>query len=316
MYTQCTHCKAIFRVNMREVTVAKGKLRCGECKGVFDASSNLSTTMPESYSKNKERDDIAKKKREKKAGDGISTLSVDLIPDEDFIVTNDPSELAINTPKKKDDSSLFVDGWDLSPDEPVSKSASSAAPAAAKLKSKTESIAETVKKAPAPEIASAPEKKPPTASEPVEHIQQAPPTRKLGNNYNKWLIITAISLAILLLAQVLYNNRHLFTNTPRHEPEKVVMLNHNVFVHPNEKEALLISASMENTAEQPQPYPVLEMVLTDAQSSIVSLRRFLPQEYIENYNSAMLLPVKKPVNFKLKIKDPGKKATRFQFDFL
>ena len=49
MYTQCTHCKAIFRVNMREVTVAKGKLRCGECQKVFTSTETLSTTIPDAF---------------------------------------------------------------------------------------------------------------------------------------------------------------------------------------------------------------------------------------------------------------------------
>ncbi len=49
MYTQCEQCKAIFRVNMREVTVAKGQLRCGECNAIFNATKSLSTTMPASF---------------------------------------------------------------------------------------------------------------------------------------------------------------------------------------------------------------------------------------------------------------------------
>ena len=45
MFTQCTNCQAIFSVNMREITVSKGYLRCGECHAVFDSSKSLSTTM-------------------------------------------------------------------------------------------------------------------------------------------------------------------------------------------------------------------------------------------------------------------------------
>jgi predicted Zn finger-like uncharacterized protein len=47
MYTQCSHCKAIFRVTMKELTAAQGLLRCGECDAVFDAMKSLSTTLPE-----------------------------------------------------------------------------------------------------------------------------------------------------------------------------------------------------------------------------------------------------------------------------
>lgn len=47
MYTQCNHCKAIFRVTMKELTTAQGLLRCGECDNIFDAMKTLSTTLPE-----------------------------------------------------------------------------------------------------------------------------------------------------------------------------------------------------------------------------------------------------------------------------
>jgi predicted Zn finger-like uncharacterized protein len=47
MYTQCNHCKAIFRVTMKELTAAQGLLRCGECDTIFDAMKTLSTTLPE-----------------------------------------------------------------------------------------------------------------------------------------------------------------------------------------------------------------------------------------------------------------------------
>ncbi len=47
MYTQCSHCKAVFRVTMKELTAAQGLLRCCECDTIFDAMKALSTTLPE-----------------------------------------------------------------------------------------------------------------------------------------------------------------------------------------------------------------------------------------------------------------------------
>ena len=46
MYTRCSHCNAVFRVTMKELTAAQGKLRCGECAGVFNAMDSLSTKLP------------------------------------------------------------------------------------------------------------------------------------------------------------------------------------------------------------------------------------------------------------------------------
>jgi hypothetical protein len=94
------------------------------------------------------------------------------------------------------------------------------------------------------------------------------------------------------------------------------MINHNIFAHPNESGVLLISALIENTAEQAQPYPILELRLKNSQAKLIALRRFLPREYLEKYNKNSLIPSKKPISLKLKIKDPGRDATHFQFEFL
>lgn len=50
MYTQCSHCRAVFRVTMKELTAAQGLLRCGECDTIFDAMKALSTTLPDERS--------------------------------------------------------------------------------------------------------------------------------------------------------------------------------------------------------------------------------------------------------------------------
>lgn len=242
MYTQCDHCKAIFEVSMREVTVAAGKLRCGECNAVFDAMASLSTTMPEPFSA------VSNKRTDDKSPDAKSP------------------ETETNAPAQKDQTSRHQ------------------------------------KEIHRPEIEKPDLKE--KVKDASEHLD------------SKWLNIIAMSLAILLFSQVLYNNRQYLTNAPMHAPEHIEMLNNNVFAHPNEEGILLISASIENHADHAQPYPILEVSLTNADSRLVALRRFKPSEYLENYNEKMLLETNKPTNLKLKIADPGSDATRFKFKFL
>jgi len=234
MYTQCEQCKAIFRVNMREVTVAKGQLRCGECNAIFNATKSLSTTMPASY-----------------------------------------KELEAAKPSVKVDKQKKL----IQPH--IKKRAVQATP----LKSKTQKNKKVAK----------------------------PRAPKKGIN---WSIITILLLLSSLAAQVAYSKRHLFLGTPLHEPEKIQMLNHNIFAHPNESGVLLISAQIENTAKKAQPYPVLELSLKNTQSTLVAFRRFYPKEYLTKYYKEQLIPPKTPITIKLKIKDPGNKATHFQFNFL
>ncbi len=242
MYTQCQHCKAIFEVSMREVTVAAGKLRCGECNEVFDAMLTLSTTLPEPFSP-------------------------------DSVTSGETPDANQNKKEIRPESTLSI------------QDAKSQRPQI----SQPTGIKENVKE--------------------IAHDVNKSIDRK-------WMKPIALSLAILLLAQILYHNRQYFSRTPAHEPDKIEMLSNNVFAHPNETGVLLISASIENHAKHAQPYPVLEVRLTDSDNNLVALRRFKPSEYLEDYRKNSLLEVNTPTNLKLKIKDPGDQATRFQFKFM
>jgi len=234
MYTQCEQCKAIFRVNMREVTVAKGQLRCGECNAVFNATKSLSTTMPSSYQELEAAKKPAKVDTHKKLTQPhIKKRAVQATPLK-FTVKENKKNSKLNTPKKK----------------------------------------------------------------------------------INWSILAVLLLLSSLAAQVAYNKRYLFLGTALHEPEKIQMLNHNIFAHPNEPNVLLISAQIENTAKKAQPYPMLELSLKDTQATLVAFRRFLPKEYLTDYSDEQLIPPNVPITLKLKIKDPGSKATHFQFEFL
>ena len=50
--TQCPHCSAKFRVRQAQVTLHAGLVRCGACRGIFDAvehvvEGKLTLSMPE-----------------------------------------------------------------------------------------------------------------------------------------------------------------------------------------------------------------------------------------------------------------------------
>ncbi len=258
MYTQCEKCKAIYHVNMREVTIAKGLLRCGECNAVFNASKNLSTVIPKNYQELQDDSD----------SDNFD-IHDQLIQAHRTI----PSPPQVHS-NKSNHSTIDTHG------ELVEL----------EINKKRENFQAT------PQVLSVKESTPKSIS-------------KLSINI-------ASFLALLLVAQFLYKNHNLILDAPVHEPEKIQMLNHNVFAHPNEPDVLLISAQIENMAKSDQAYPVLELSLRDAQSNLVALRRFFPEEYLTDYKSDHLIPPKTPITLKLKIRDPGKNATHFQFEFL
>jgi len=238
MFTQCEHCKAIFEINMREVTIAKGMLRCGECHQVFNGSKTLSTNMPEPYSD-----------KSLESAENQEAKKPEAIRHTDIITDNNKKDSTNNTSEKEK-----------------------------------------------PRV--------------IKGIE------KDSDGVGLRLKTTAVLLLLLLITQVLFHYKDEIVGVNRYEPDKIHMVNHNVFTHPIEKGVLLISASMENEADFDQKYPILEVRLTDSQSKLVALRRFMPNEYLENYTESMLLKKNLATNLKLKIKDPGSKATRFQFNFL
>ncbi len=261
MFTQCTNCQAIFSVNMREITVSEGLLRCGECEEVFDSSQNLSTTMQDPFVKVNIKD--------KAKLDAFSERNSQTISTRDDWQNNSTTNLG------HDEIDLR-----LSPTEAPKRKATQ------------------------------------LTTKGIEETSTTKLVKKIKSLFSKTSFIVASILACLLITQIAFNYRHLFLDTLKYEPDKIHMLNHNVFAHPIEKNVLLISASIKNTADFDQAFPTLEVRLTNSKAELVALRRFSPDEYLDNYSISTLLIKDRATSIRLKIKDPGNQATRFQFNFL
>lgn len=100
-------------------------------------------------------------------------------------------------------------------------------------------------------------------------------------------------------------------------PEQIEMINRNVYTHPNVSKALMVSVTMVNHAEFAQPYPNVQIDFSDIRGDIVASRQFTPDEYLRiNTASLDLLQPGNPVTFTLELKDPGKQAMTYEFEFL
>lgn len=87
--------------------------------------------------------------------------------------------------------------------------------------------------------------------------------------------------------------------------------------HPKAKDALLINATFVNKASFTQPYPILQISLSDASGHVVASRRLQPAEYLgEGVDIKQGVPPQMPVHVVLEVVDPGRNAVGFQFDFL
>lgn len=103
---------------------------------------------------------------------------------------------------------------------------------------------------------------------------------------------------------------------PRRDVTKIAVLKRQVVEDPNERGALLVSAVIENQASFPQPYPILQLSLSNINGQLLARGRFAPRQYLVNKNLPAQLPPHSPVQVELKIVDPGKNAINFEFAFL
>lgn len=96
---------------------------------------------------------------------------------------------------------------------------------------------------------------------------------------------------------------------------RISIVDHSVEPHPARPHALRITGVLVNRSELPQTLPVFELVLSDAAGRRVAMRRFLPEEYLDERRPARLEPGG-DLRIDLEVEDPGGDAVAFQFAFL
>ena len=148
--------------------------------------------------------------------------------------------------------------------------------------------------------------------------------------------VAIVFLAVVLAAQWVFFNRadlsrdrnwrpylvefcrHMQCSLPQQvDLSQIELVNRDVRQHPRVDEALLVNATLSNQADFAQPYPVLEVSFTDPGGNSVAMRRFRPQEYIDDASAVRSgMPPGEPVSIMLEIQDPGESAVSYQFGFL
>ena len=100
------------------------------------------------------------------------------------------------------------------------------------------------------------------------------------------------------------------------DPSQIEMISRNVYTHPNEKNALMVSTTMVNHAAYAQPYPDVQIDFSGITGELIASRRFTPEEYLQiDKEQLSLLPSGNAITFGLEIKDPGKNAITYEFSF-
>lgn len=103
---------------------------------------------------------------------------------------------------------------------------------------------------------------------------------------------------------------------PRRDVAQIAVIDRQVIEDPHEPGALLVAATIQNNAPFAQPYPILQLSLSDINGKLLARGNFTAHQYLVNRNANRQMPPGTPVKVRLEIADPSKDATNFEFSFL
>lgn len=99
--------------------------------------------------------------------------------------------------------------------------------------------------------------------------------------------------------------------------KKIKLLNRDVRLHPDYKNALLVNANIKNELHIRQPYPQIQFAIYDTKGGLLTYRNFMPKDYLNNsVDIEEGMPVNLPIHFILEIADISTDAVSFELRFL
>ena len=106
------------------------------------------------------------------------------------------------------------------------------------------------------------------------------------------------------------------THLQKRDPSQIEMISRNVYSHPNEQDALMISTTLVNYASFAQPYPDVQIDFSNVRGKLIASRRFRPEEYLQlDKDQIGVIEPGTQFAFGLEISDPGREAITFEFSF-
>ena len=346
MYTQCPHCLSVFVVEAARLGSAHGHVRCGQCAALFDAVPTLCDELPaEPYVTLPRQDGTAPAPQldalvappEPAAMLAAADGAVAPLPiAEPLLATmHATAPDALLAPAADDAASTMPFTTDTASDaervlvphtrthDPRMDDEVTTAPAATiEPQDMMLALHNTM-----PEGAAA------TAEDDVASPAAAPvfANRPHGRWTLLWrLLVLLLTLALVaqvgwLLRAALVRNavtrpwlldvcRVLAVPPPQVRDLALLRLDaRDIRRHPDVPDALLISATLHNAAPWTQPYPLLEVRLSDLAGRAVAARVFAPTTYLPDAAlAARGLPPGARAAISIEIRDPGRQAVAFE----
>lgn len=157
---------------------------------------------------------------------------------------------------------------------------------------------------------------------------------KSNHNIERWLLLAGLVILLVTLSvQITIANRENWAKNPTfrpvisqlcllanctlsiwRQPQAFLPIQHSVVADANQNGVLIVKISFKNTAQWPQPWPLLEIALTDINGQVIGLRRFRPSDYL-NSAHAPDINAGQSVEVEIAIQETASKAAGFQFNF-
>lgn len=278
MYTQCPLCDTQYHISAAELKAALGKVRCAHCDSVFNALSHLSDALPEIPTLTQATPTVA---AEAEAFAPAILPTMEEMEAENAYRT---SQLADYPPVEAEDTPTNAADWDTEDTADSAEPPVITAPAQSHTKPVIPDAIGATARLMAEEFAY-PRKKP--------YPFMGTALWSLG----------ILLLLMLLLAQYVYTMRDDLARKPELRPmleqlcavvqpfahceiplqrnvALIALEGQDVRLHPHLQNTLLVSVTLLNKARFAQPYPTIELTLTDFNGALVGRRRFLPAEYL------------------------------------
>jgi predicted Zn finger-like uncharacterized protein len=340
MFTQCPKCDTVFRVTARELQIARGDVRCGNCARTFNALESLTDVPPPDSEPDNEPDPGPSETGSQQSFEGDESATQDQptgqteeslefdVPEQkwaSFFMDAEPSPGQPPGITDDDQDTSESDAWNGQAFK-ISDDADEAAfsqpefgdvESDAVLADGTENLAPQVEESDAPPWLGRP-------STPVS----TPGPRQYGTGW--W--IAAGFLCVSLFSQFIHYNRDMLAASTRYGAATHSFYDRlNATLYPawrldaykvrgsevigGADSALEIIAKIEITGEQIVGFPLIRVSLRDRWSNPVAGKIFSPAEYLtEGEPSADKLSPGQIIAVQISVEDPGSEAQGYELD--
>ena len=341
LITQCPQCDTQFRVTEEQLQVANGRVRCGACLLVFDGTARLvvdgelvsaSDVDPDVDALLAELDDIDLPLEADL--DAQSGVAAEEQGDNSDLAALDALEAALLAELKGEES--HTDQLAGLEELPLQEVVAEPAPdmpwqATPPPTVQPEESIELVAVADSTPLESNTTRAPEVEEElPEEFLPYA------KDEQRSRLATVLIWIALLTLPiQVLWFQFDSWAKSPSMRPfyaavcaglgcelpvridvERIEAQNSVLRKHPERADGLIYDVLMINHAAYPQPFPLVELTMTNLDGNLVAGRRFQPEEYLaEEFHTQMMAP-RTPLHISLEMHDPGHAPLNYQIRFL